>query len=340
MNLTAWDVIAAFVLDLCIGDPHTFPHPVRWIGKLISAMERILYPERPCTVNGIEEQSFSNKKNCIKNYKEENYHRLSLIFRGIILVFVVLLATLLCSYSLISFAFSLSSLVGHGLLIWLIYTTIATRSLHMETTKVVHYIQTGNLNEARRSLSLVVSRDTHNLDEQDVMRSAIETLSENISDGVFAPFFYLALGGPIGALLYKAVNTMDSMIGYKTDRYRYFGWCAARLDDVLNYIPARLTAGLIMISAWILRLQAGNVWRIVLRDAHKVSSPNAGFPQAAMAGAIGVRLGGRLSYFGKVVNKPHLGDPIRPTDLDAYQKGVKVLYCVAVLSCFLAVVFI
>lgn len=307
MFVSPSDVLMAFVLDLLIGDPQGWPHPVRWIGGLISRLEKVLYP----------------------NERDESL----LVARGALMVAVVLAFTATCALLGLFLAYRLSEWLGHALSIWLIYTSIATRSLHVETAKVVERLKKGDLEGARRELSWIVSRDTNVLDEQGVMKSVIETLSENISDGVVAPFFYLLIGGPVGALLYKAVNTMDSMIGYKNDRYLHFGRCAARLDDLVNYVPARLTAGLVIISSWFLGLDAGRAFRTVLKDARKVTSPNAGYPQAAVAGALGVQLGGRLSYFGRPVDKPYLGEPLRPVGDEVYREGLKILYSVALWSC-------
>ncbi|SFM48410.1 adenosylcobinamide-phosphate synthase CbiB [Thermodesulforhabdus norvegica] len=307
MFVSPLDVLMAFLLDLFVGDPQGWPHPVRWIGGLVGKLERVLYV-------GAKEGSL-------------------LVTRGALLVAMVLTITATCAVLGLLLAYRLSEWLGHALSVWLIYTSVATRSLHVETARVVERVNKGNLEGARKELSWIVSRDTDVLDEQGVMKSVIETLSENISDGVVAPFFYLLVGGPVGALLYKAVNTMDSMIGYKNDRYLHFGRCAARLDDLVNYVPARLTAGFIVISAWFLGLDAGRALRTVFRDARKVASPNAGYPQAAVAGALGVQLGGRLSYFGRIVNKPLIGEPLRTVGCEVYRESVKILYLVAVCSC-------
>jgi adenosylcobinamide-phosphate synthase len=160
----------------------------------------------------------------------------------------------------------------------------------------------------------------------------LETVSENISDGIVAPLLFLALGGPVLALVYKAINTMDSMVGYENERYRYFGWCAARMDDLFNWIPARLTALLLVGASACLRLDWAGAWRIMIRDARKMKSPNAGYPEAAAAGALGVQLGGVNIYFGQPVLKPALGDPGNPLTLDLYGRMVRLMYVTSLLG--------
>jgi adenosylcobinamide-phosphate synthase len=221
--------------------------------------------------------------------------------------------------------------------IWLAYTTLATRSLHKESSLVAKALQDNNIDLARERLSYIVSRQTSQLDETAILRATVETVSENISDAIVAPLFYLALFGPVGALIYKAINTMDSMLGYKNDRYRYFGSFAARADDVANWVPAR-------ISGWLLvgaSACAGADWRVaarvMMRDAPKMKSPNAGYPEAAAAGALGVRLGGTNFYFGQPVEKPGLGDPLNPITLETYSRMVRLMYLSSGLAFFMAV---
>jgi adenosylcobinamide-phosphate synthase len=173
---------------------------------------------------------------------------------------------------------------------------------------------------------MIVSRDTGKLEEGDILRAVVETVAENISDGIVAPLVYLALGGPVAALLYKAVNTMDSMVGYQNDRYRYFGSWAARIDDLANWVPARLSGLILVGAAACLKLDRGSAWQVMRRDARKMKSPNAGYPEAAAAGALGVQLGGVNFYFGQAVEKPTLGDARRPMTLDTYRRMVRLMY--------------
>ncbi len=222
------------------------------------------------------------------------------------------------------------------LIIWLAYTTLATRSLHRESSRVIEALREGRLNTARERLAMIVSRDTGQLEEKEILRAVIETVAENISDGIIAPLFYLALGGPLGAIAYKAVNTMDSMVGYQNDRYVYFGWCAARFDDLANWVPARLS-GLILVGASaVLKLDWRGAWQVMRRDARKMKSPNAGYPEAAVAGALGVQLGGTNIYFGRAVAKPTLGDGLTPLTLDTYRVMIRLMYLASFVAFLLA----
>jgi adenosylcobinamide-phosphate synthase len=188
------------------------------------------------------------------------------------------------------------------------------------------------LDEARLSLALIVGRETGSLDEEGILRACIETVAENTSDGVIGPLFYLFLGGPILALIYKGASTLDSMVGYRDDRYRELGWASARFDDLLNLIPSRLTGLLMAVAAFPVGLNGWGALRIMARDARKHSSPNAGFPEAAAAGALGVRLGGAAVYFGERVEKPTLGDPGRPITPATYRAMVRLMYLSSLLA--------
>ncbi len=184
----------------------------------------------------------------------------------------------------------------------------------------------GNLATARERLSLIVSRDTAQLEEKEILRAVIETVAENISDGIIAPLMYLAVGGPLAGMAYKTVNTMDSMVGYENERYKNFGWCAARLDDVVNWVPARLSGLILVAASACLKLDWRGAWQVMRRDARKMKSPNAGFPEAAAAGALGVQLGGTNVYFGKAVAKPTLGDGAKPMTIESYRQMIRLMY--------------
>lgn len=304
VEFSPWHLFLAYVLDLVVGDPRWMPHPVRWIGRLILFLEKILYPNA----------GISNP--------------LGLILRGGILV-VATISLVVASYIVV--VMLIPRILQDFFIIWLTSTLIATRSLHEETSSVIDSLKERNLDKARKKLSWLVSRDTKYLDERGVLRATVETLSENISDGIIAPLFYIGVGGPLFGLVYKTVNTLDSMVGYKNERYFYFGKIAARFDDILNYIPARLSGALIIASSWILqKFQYSLNWKmglkIMQRDGRLLESPNAGIPQAAMAGVLGITLGGPASYFGKTVNKPVIGDAICPFNIDSYNKAVVILY--------------
>jgi adenosylcobinamide-phosphate synthase len=199
-------------------------------------------------------------------------------------------------------------------------------------------LRRSDLPAARQYLSRLVSRETAHMSEEDILRALLETVSENLSDGVVAPLFYLGLGGPVLAMAYKAVSTMDSMVGYRNDRYRYFGTCAARADDVANWVPARLTGLLLVAAAACWQLDWRAAWRIMRRDGRKLKSPNAGIPEAAVAGALGVCLAGPNIYFGEVVEKAYLGDPAQPVSVQAYHQMIRLLYSVSLFAMLLAYV--
>lgn len=296
----------AYVLDLLLGDPPDWPHPIRWIGIWISRLEKMFYKDR-------ENPTFQRLIGCA--------------------FFITVLAGVAFVTSVVLWlAFLLDSLIGQALAVWLAYTTLATRSLHVESRQVVEALEQRNLNLARDRLARIVSRDTESLDEKDILRAVLETVSENLSDGIVAPLFYLALGGPLGAILYKTVNTLDSMVGYLNDRYRHFGWCSARVDDLVNWIPARLSGWFLIGAAFCLKLNWENARQMMARDASKMKSPNAGFPEAAAAGALEIQLGGTNIYFGKPVEKPTLGDPHRPLTPAIYRSMIRLMYATSFLA--------
>lgn len=293
--VTATEVLMAGALDFLIGDPAWVPHPVRFIGRAISVCERAL--RRFCSTPRGE--------------------RLA----GVVLVLAIVLPVYLLAALATDFlnrtAASGMTVIGTLVLVFLIAQTIAARELILSVKGVVDAIGTGDLEAGRQNVSMIVGRDTKTLNEQGVLKAAIESLAENLSDGVVAPLFYLALGGLPLALAYKAVNTLDSMIGYKNERYLNFGWAAARLDDAANYIPARITGFLIVaaVFAYGLVKKPGSVfsemyhaYAIMRRDGRNHTSPNSGVPEAAMAGALRVRFGGPSTYGGILVEKPWIGD--------------------------------
>ena len=214
---------------------------------------------------------------------------------------------------------------------YLVYAGLATRSLHLESRRVEAALARGDLAGARKSLAMIVGRETAHLQPPEIRRAVLETVAENLSDGVVAPLFYVLLAGVPGLALYKAANTMDSMVGYKNERYLKFGRVAARVDDVLNFLPARLTAWLICLIAGPAGLDRQQAWRIFRRDGAKAASPNAGRPEAALAGALGVRLGGPSTYFGRIVDKPHIGDPGPDLTPRHYRQALVLLYGVSAL---------
>lgn len=210
--------------------------------------------------------------------------------------------------------------------IYWIYALLALRGLDLEAARVVRELRRNDLEAARHMLSRIVGRDTEHLDESEILRATVETVAENLNDAVVAPLFYLAIAGPAGMAAYKAINTLDSMVGYRNDRYLDFGWASARVDDAANYVPARLSAVLVWIAALLLRYDPLRSFRVTVRDARRQPSPNSGYPEAAMAGALGIRLGG-LNYYGGVPSrKEHLGDPVRPLDHEVWEPTRHLLY--------------
>jgi adenosylcobinamide-phosphate synthase len=301
-----WHLASAYVLDLLIGDPAFLPHPIRWIGRLIGRMETIFNDGRG--------SPFQQR------------------FAGFFFWLSVMTLVVSGTMALIGVLSHIHHFAGAVVMIWLTYATLATRSLHQESSSVARALRQGNLPLARERLSMIVSRDTSQLSEEQIVRALVETVSENISDGIVAPLFYLAIGGPILGLAYKAVNTMDSMVGYKNDRYLHFGWYAARADDAANLVPARLSGLLLVAAAACLRMDWRRAWKVMARDARRMKSPNAGFPEAAAAGALDVELGGTNVYFGTAVEKPRLGDPGRPLTLDVYREMVVLMYVTSLLA--------
>jgi adenosylcobinamide-phosphate synthase len=286
---------AAYALDWCAGDPESLPHPVRLIGWSIDASERTL-----------------RRRGSGKPYE---------LAAGALVAAGVPALSALCVYALLKHLRGNNPAVAAAAEVWLASTCLSTRSLLDEAAAVLQALEDGDLSRARLRVARIVGRDTDELGEEEICRAVVETLAESLSDGVIAPLFYLAIGGVPLAMAYKAVNTLDSMIGHKDDKYFYFGRVAARLDDVANYIPARIAALLLCVSSQFLRqtngTRAAQIW---LRDGNKHASPNAGQVEAAMAGLLGVRLGGTNKYGGKVIASPHLGDEFPlPNRKDARQ---------------------
>lgn len=292
-----------FVIDLLLGDPYWLPHPIRLIGWLITKLEKQLYKGK------------------------------NLIRQGRILVILILFFTMAVSSIILTGAYVLHPVCGMLVESIMTYQILATKCLKVESRKVYDRLQNGTLEEARTAVSMIVGRDTAVLDEAGVIKAAVETVAENTSDGVIAPMLYLAVGGPILGFLYKSINTMDSMIGYKNDRYLSFGRTAARLDDAVNFIPARISAWLMLAAAFLLgkSFDGKNSYRIYKRDNRNHASPNAAQTEAVCAGALGIRLAGDAGYFGKVVKKPFIGDELRKIEPEDIKRVNQLLYMTAVL---------
>jgi adenosylcobinamide-phosphate synthase len=308
----------AVVLDLLLGDPVYPLHPIRLIGHLISGLEKLLRRCFPKTAGG---------------------ERIA----GIMLVVL----TIGISTGLTAVLLWLCSLVS----VWLrlavemilSYQLLAARSLEIESMRVFVQLRRGNLPKARRAVGRIVGRDTQTLNEEEITKAAVETVAENTSDGVIAPLLFLALGGAPLGMLYKACNTMDSMVGYQNQQYRYFGWCAAKLDDLLNWIPARLSGMLMCLVSGGEEFDRKNAWKIYRRDRRSHTSPNSAHTEAACAGALGLQLGGTHTYFGKPVSKPTIGDELRPVAQEDIPRADQLMYrtelaaLILVLVCWFAI---
>lgn len=307
--------IAALVIDTIYGDPRSDWHPVVLIGKLISFYENKLYPE-PKTSNG------------------------NMFLRGMVTVLLVLLTVGLITGLLVWLSVKGGILFYAAMGAVILYFTITPRALCRDGMEIYHLLKAGDIVAARKRLSWIVGRDTENLDESDIARGTVETIAENTTDGIISPLFWFLLFGPVGAMVYRAGNTMDSMLGYKNDRYLYFGRFAARLDDVLNYIPARITFLLFVASAAILKLDWKNAKKIGLRDAPKHPSPNGGYAEATVAGAMHVRLGGYNYYEGKPEFREYMGDPDTPLKADHIKQAIYMMYGATILFVVLESVLI
>ncbi len=306
-------LIAAYTLDRLIGDPPWLPHPVRWMGRFIAAGERAL---RPLATGPV-----------------------GLFLAGAVLSLTLVGLSYGGSWLALRSLCAWSPTFGAMVMVYLAATTLATKDLLDETAAVVNRLLNHDLPGARARVARIVGRDTAELSESEVCRATVETLAESASDGIIAPLFYLAVGGVPAALAYKAINTLDSCIGHKDEHYFWFGKFAARLDDLANWLPARLTALLLVIAAGL-----GDAdWRGALvtwwRDAHRHASPNAGHPEAAMAGALGVRLGGRNTYTGVPYVTPFLGQALRPLDIVAVETARRLVARVSWLGFAAALIF-
>lgn len=312
--------IAGFVLDLLIGDPYFIPHPVRLIGSLISFLDKRLNCD---AVYNISEK----KLNLIK-YK-----------RGMLLAFTVIFATFAMSVIIIVAAYSINlyaGVIAEAVMTWQI---LATKCLRVESMRVYDALRTDGVDAGRRAVSMIVGRDTSVLDAAGITRAAVETIAENTSDGVIAPMLYTAIGGPVLGFVYKAVNTMDSMLGYKNDKYMYFGRFAARLDDVVNFIPARISAYMMIAAAFIggRQFDGKNAYRIFKRDRFNHASPNSAQTESVCAGALRVQLAGDAVYFGKLVKKKYIGDGLREIEYEDIKRANRLMYITAFLCELLSV---
>ncbi len=293
-------LITVSLFDLIFGDPRGFPHPVVLMGGLISFLKRLSL--------GIFQTPRGKR------------------FAGVVITATVVVCSYMATFFLIRGATCIHPRVGWAVSVFLAYTTLAARSLHREAGKIMRDLEGGDLSAARRDLGGIVGRQTGHLSEKEVVRATVETVTENTSDGVIAPLFYLALGGAPLAMAYKAVNTLDSMLGYRHEVFRDLGWFPARLDDVVNFIPARITGLLMAPASFFIGGNAREAFRTMLRDGRKHPSPNAGIPEAAAAGALGVQLGGVNVYMGVETVKPVIGEARKELTPGSIRDAIALMY--------------
>ncbi|MCT4562984.1 MAG: adenosylcobinamide-phosphate synthase CbiB [Maledivibacter sp.] len=302
-------IFIGYFLDIVFGDPYWIPHPIRFIGKGISKFEVFLR----------------------RFFKQEKELKLG----GVILAIGIIGSTYLITFLTLTLLKNFSQPAAMVVETFMIFQILAAKSLSKESRKVYYPLKEEDIPGARKFLSYIVGRDTAGLDGEEITRATVETVAENISDGIIAPLVYIFIGGAPLGMAYKAINTLDSMVGYKNDRYKDFGWASAKIDDIANFIPARLTGALITLSCIFLRYDTKNSLNILIRDRKNHSSPNAGYPESAVAGALGIQLGGTNIYFGKSVYKPTIGDKLRNIDIEDINRTIRIMYLSSFLGIFL-----
>ena len=305
-------IVLGYILDLIVGDPHWLYHPVQLIGRLITFLEKLLLK---------------------KDDKDETKY-----IKGAVLAVLVLFVTGAVVILFLAVFYNISIAAGCIAETIMCYQILAVKSLRVESMKVYTALKQEGIEQARIAVSMIVGRDTMQLDNHGVIRAAVETVAENTSDGVIAPLFYMLIGGAVLGFTYKAINTMDSMVGYKNDKYQWFGTAAAKLDDVVNFIPARVSAVLMILAAYLTGMDGKNAACIFRRDRFNHKSPNSAQTEAVMAGALDVQLAGDAWYFGKLHKKPTIGDPVREMELLDIRRSHKLLYGTAMLGLILGII--
>ncbi len=293
-------LMAAYLTDLLIGDPRWIPHPVVIIGKFISFLESRLY--------------------------KENANSHTIFAQGLLLVILVMVFTLVCIFGVLYLSRLIHPYLYIAVYIWFLASTLAVKGLGQAGLGIFKNLEKHDIHTARKKTGEIVGRDTDNLSEEEIARAAVETVAENTVDGVTAPLFYALIGGLPLAMLYKAVNTMDSMVGYNNDHYKFFGRAAAKLDDLVNYIPARLTSLIMLLASFILKYHWKRGWKVLLTDARKHPSPNSGYSEAVAAGVLGIQLGGTNYYGGIPSRRPVFGIKTRKIDSQDILHAVRLMY--------------
>lgn len=321
-------MILGFIMDMILGDPHRMIHPVQIIGWFIDRIKSgLLYMIYGCSFEQVKEQGIPRKTNAE-------------LIAGYILTLVIVPGTFFVMTGILWLAGKVSPWLSFALETWFIYRILATKSLKTESMKVYKKLKEGDLPGARKEVSYLVGRDTQNLTESEVAKADVETIAENTADGIIAPMFFIALGGAPLGFAYKAVNTLDSMVAYRNDELIHIGHASAKLDDVCNFIPARLAAFMMILASGILRFDMKGAVRIFKRDRFNHLSPNSAQTEAVAAGALNIQLGGTHDYFGKPVEKPTIGDDIRPVEYEDIRRTNQLLYvsafCSLLVCCGLA----
>ena len=304
---TALALILGFLIDLLLGDPRWLYHPVRIIGNGISLLEKILRRMFPKTPGGEKTAGF-------------------------FLVLLICIGSGGVPFLLLYLAYHIHTVLGIALETFMCYQMLAVKSLKAESMRVYEALKKPDLPGARTAVSMIVGRDTRSLSAAGVTKAAVETIAENTSDGIIAPLFYMAIGGPALMFLYKGINTMDSMVGYKNEKYLHFGRYAAKLDDIANYIPARISAWLMILASFFAGFDWKNAKKIFLRDRYNHASPNSAQTEAVMAGALDIQLAGNAFYFGKLYEKPTIGDAVREVETEDINRANRLLYASAALG--------
>lgn len=307
MTISLVALVMGYILDLIFGDPYWMPHPVRFIGNLISILEKVI-------------------RRFISKTKRGEY------IGGIILTAIVVSISMVIPLIIILMAKSINTYLALIVESFMCYQILATKSLKVESMKVYDELAKNDLPSARKAVSMIVGRDTKDLTFSGVAKAAVETVAENTSDGIIAPMIFIAIGGAPMGFFYKAINTMDSMVGYKNEKYMNFGRFAAKLDDVVNYLPARISAYQMILSSFFLRYDYKNAFKIYKRDRYNHASPNSAQTESVCAGALDVQLAGNAYYFGKLYEKPTIGDDIREINYDDIKKANRLLYCTSIIS--------
>ncbi|WP_455486829.1 adenosylcobinamide-phosphate synthase CbiB [Clostridium sp.] len=307
MTISLVALVMGYILDLIFGDPYWMPHPVRFIGNLISLLEKVI-------------------RRFISKTKRGEY------IGGIILTAIVVSISMVIPLIIILIAKTINKYLALIVESFMCYQILATKSLKVESMKVYDELAKNDLPSARKAVSMIVGRDTKDLTFSGVAKAAVETVAENTSDGIIAPMIFIAIGGAPMGFFYKAINTMDSMVGYKNEKYMNFGRFAAKLDDVVNYLPARISAYQMILSSFFLRYDYKNAFKIYKRDRYNHASPNSAQTESVCAGALDVQLAGNAYYFGKLYEKPTIGDDIREINYDDIKKANRLLYCTSIIS--------